>query len=236
MSIYAISDIHGCFDEFMELLGKIQFNPAHDTLYILGDIIDRGERPIDCLKYVMSAENIYFLLGNHEQLMLDYFSGADRFTWTMNGHQETIRQFMRLPNHEREEILTYFSNIPLYMIINAGGIDYFLSHAGVNVANPVHQQDPHDLLWIRYNFIRHKALSDYICIFGHTPTPRLHGNSDSSVWYDTINKDKICIDCGCVYGGSLAAIRLDDGKTLYVEKHNRHKIKRYRFKGIFGLS
>ena len=220
MSIYAISDIHGCFDEFMELLGKIQFNPAHDTLYILGDAIDRGERPIDCIKFIMSTDNIHFLLGNHEQMMLDYYSGVDLISWTTNGFRETILQFMGLPNYEREEIFTYFRNSLLYKTISASGKNYFLSHAGVNVENPIHQQDPNDLLWIRDRFLRHKALSDYICIFGHTPTSRMHGSSDYSVWYDAIHQDKICIDCGCVYGGYLAAIRLDDGEIKYIEKHS----------------
>ena len=120
MSIYAISDIHGCFDEFMELLGRIRFDPTHDTLYILGDAIDRGEKPIDCVKYIMSMKNTHFLLGNHEKMMLDYYSGADRFTWTMNGHQKTRQQFRRLPNNEQEEILTYFRNSQLYKTINTG--------------------------------------------------------------------------------------------------------------------
>ena len=42
MSIYAISDIHGCYDMFLEMLDKIQFDETRDTLYILGDIMDRG--------------------------------------------------------------------------------------------------------------------------------------------------------------------------------------------------
>jgi predicted phosphodiesterase len=42
---YYISDIHGCYGTFMELMEKIQFTPPADTLYVLGDAIDRGEQP-----------------------------------------------------------------------------------------------------------------------------------------------------------------------------------------------
>ena len=43
---YAISDIHGCYEEYIKLLEKINFS-EDDTLYILGDICDRGEKPMD---------------------------------------------------------------------------------------------------------------------------------------------------------------------------------------------
>lgn len=48
MSTYVMSDIHGCFDEFMQMLDLISFGSA-DELYVLGDVIDRGPEPIKCL-------------------------------------------------------------------------------------------------------------------------------------------------------------------------------------------
>ena len=63
--IYITSDIHGCYEEFMELLETIKFS-KEDTLYILGDMIDRGPEPIKVLQYIMKQDNMKVILGNHE--------------------------------------------------------------------------------------------------------------------------------------------------------------------------
>jgi hypothetical protein len=53
--------------------------------------------------------------------------------------------------------------------------------------------------------------------------------NDCSVWFDTRHNDKICIDCGCVYGGALAALRLDDGKIFYVKSNRGNRANQYKF-------
>ena len=70
--IYCVSDIHGCYPEFMQLLTEIKFG-NQDILYVLGDIIDRGEASLECLEYVASKDNIICIMGNHEMLALDFF-------------------------------------------------------------------------------------------------------------------------------------------------------------------
>ena len=62
---YVIADIHGCRKQFLELLEKIKFS-ENDTLYILGDVLDRGFDPIGTLQDLMSYDNIVFILGNHD--------------------------------------------------------------------------------------------------------------------------------------------------------------------------
>ena len=63
--IYVCSDIHGCFSEFKCLLETVDFKDE-DTMYILGDVLDRGEEPIALLQHVMSKDNIVLLKGIHE--------------------------------------------------------------------------------------------------------------------------------------------------------------------------
>jgi serine/threonine protein phosphatase 1 len=65
-----MSDIHGRYDEYLEMLLKINFSHK-DKLYILGDVIDRGQNPIKVLRHTMYADNIVLLMGNHEKMMLD---------------------------------------------------------------------------------------------------------------------------------------------------------------------
>lgn len=64
---YVISDLHGQFDALIKLLDKIEFG-YDDELYILGDVIDRGPKSLECVKWIMEQDNILTLLGNHELL------------------------------------------------------------------------------------------------------------------------------------------------------------------------
>jgi serine/threonine protein phosphatase 1 len=73
MSVYVMSDIHGCFSEFQQMLAKIQFDNACDELIIAGDIIDRGTENRKMLDYVCSKpENVVFLMGNHDYDFICY--------------------------------------------------------------------------------------------------------------------------------------------------------------------
>ena len=62
---YAISDIHGCYDKYISMLEKIGFNDG-DTLYFLGDAVDRGPDGVKILLDMMARKNVVPLLGNHE--------------------------------------------------------------------------------------------------------------------------------------------------------------------------
>lgn len=233
MSTYCIADIHGCYDEFMALLDLIQFNPKFDILYVLGDAIDRGKRPIDCLRYIMRTKRVYYILGNHDVMMLDYYAGEDDI-WLHNGFEETEEQLDELSESERNKIFEYLRSRPLYKTLHINENRYFLSHAGLDISLPFSKQTHDALVWSRDEFYGYKALKNYICIFGHTPTTYLRSGYDCSVWFDTRHNDKICIDCGCVYGGALAALRLDDGKTFYVKSKHGYNANRYTFNNDYA--
>jgi len=220
---YCISDIHGCYTEFLALLEMIDFSMA-DTLYVLGDMIDRGEASLEVLQHIYAQPNMHALMGNHEMMMLDYFATPGKphnFDWLANGGGELLRHINALEqtpegNAEWQELWAWVKSLPLYHEITVNGTDYFLSHAGFNTAKPLDQQTPHDYVWSRDAFIPFPALKGKICIFGHTPTPSIRRNSDHTIWTDPIHHDKTGIDCGCVYGGALAALRLDDGEVFYI--------------------
>ena len=226
--IYCISDIHGCYDDFMDLLEQIKFDMSNDTIYILGDMIDRGDKPVDCINYIMNTRNVYFINGNHEQMMLDYYNKDDDL-WFYNGNEETLQQLTCLHESQFDRIFSFISEAPYYKTVEVNEKQYFLSHAGLCVSVPFESQKERDLVWSRENFYEYKALENYTCIFGHTPTPYLRDSLNCAVWFDTNHYDKICIDCGCVYGGALAAIRLDDGKIFYV-KSRSEQIYRQKWK------
>jgi serine/threonine protein phosphatase 1 len=217
----------------MALLEKIEFNPLNDTLYILGDAIDRGEKSIECLDFIMKTKNVHFLIGNHEQMMIDFYNKMDIWgNWDNNGNETTKRQLKSLNTAERKKIFAYIKKCPYYMTVNVNGKQYFLSHAGLNVFISLKNQPQSALIWSREDFYTNEALEDYICIFGHTPTPFIYDSAECSVWFDKEYRDKICIDCGCVYGGALAALRLDDGEIFYIKSNSGRRSHLYKINPI----
>lgn len=109
---YVISDIHGCYDEYKKLLTKINFS-EQDELYVLGDVIDRGQNPIKLLQDIMHHPNIMLILGNHEFMMYTIMKRMavdithenfdkhltlndllDYNLWLQNGGQTTVEQLI----------------------------------------------------------------------------------------------------------------------------------------------
>ena len=71
MAHYAIGDIQGCFDEFTLLLDKINFNHGTDTLWLVGDIVNRGPKSLEVLQFCMEHESsVRMVLGNHDLHLL----------------------------------------------------------------------------------------------------------------------------------------------------------------------
>ena len=233
---YCISDIHGCYGEFMALLEKINFTSL-DALYVLGDVIDRGKESIKCLQHIIRASNVHLLMGNHEQMMFDALTSnyekddsLMRY-WLKYGGSETLPEFCKLPEEGQIAIMDYIANLPYTIQVNVGGQNYILVHAGLNVvdmpqmkktniAAVLQQQNLDDLLYIREKFLHNKALQKSITIFGHTPVSAIKLYNSTKVWRDKRFNDKIGIDGGCVYGHCLLALRLDDMAEFVVNAKN----------------
>ena len=69
MAVYVMSDVHGLKDRYDRM---IEYIHEEDTLYILGDVIDRGPDGIVILQDAMQRSNVKMLMGNHEYMMLQY--------------------------------------------------------------------------------------------------------------------------------------------------------------------
>lgn len=209
---YVMSDIHGRYDKFLAMLDKISFN-KDDTLYILGDIIDRGNQSLEMIQYVMITPNIKMLLGNHEDMMLGWCVDQDREMcdiWMCNGGHTTWNQIVQIPIMEQERILWWMKSLPLYYIVDD---KYFLVHAGYHKDYKDRQKSKQFMVWARQEFYGYSAETDYTVIFGHTPTWYLK-QGDPTIWKED---NKIGIDCGAISRkGQLACLRLDDMQEFYV--------------------
>jgi len=78
MSVYAVGDIQGCYKTLRALLQQIQFQPAKDTLWCAGDLINRGPDNVDTLNYLMSLPNLRIVLGNHDLHFLAIAEGVSK--------------------------------------------------------------------------------------------------------------------------------------------------------------
>ncbi|MFR3926356.1 MAG: metallophosphoesterase [Collinsella sp.] len=111
MAIYVTSDAHGHVRALDEALSKISLT-SDDTLYVLGDMIDRGPDPVGVIKLVRSLPNARVLKGNHEQIMLDAIIGQDTLdaeTWDINGGWTTRQQLNDMEFEAYEELVRWMA-------------------------------------------------------------------------------------------------------------------------------
>lgn len=219
---YVIADIHGQYTMLMDMLEQIDFGSS-DRLYVLGDLTDRGPDSLAVVRYLMNQSNMQVIRGNHDQMLLNYFAGKPgaEERWMRNGGKVTLDALLSVSSQERNAILDWLDNLPLYMLWEK----YILVHAGLrmrpykSLTDLLAQQELDDFIWIRDDFYLQAAVDQHIVVFGHTRTPRLYGNETCSIWHDPVHKDKIGIDCGAhavENGGRLACLRLDDLKEFYI--------------------
>jgi bis(5'-nucleosyl)-tetraphosphatase (symmetrical) len=85
MAVWAIGDIQGCYTSFMELLGKIAFRPEVDTLWVAGDLVNRGEGSLETLEYLYSIRNsVEIVLGNHDITLIAAYYGIKKSNPTID--------------------------------------------------------------------------------------------------------------------------------------------------------
>ena len=238
MSEYVISDIHGEYGKFMELLEKIKLGDT-DTLYVLGDILDRGPEPIRVIHKLMEMPNAICLVGNHELMALDFLEFLmkeitadtvndldDRvfdnlMTWEANGCRSTINEISKLNMEQKQDIVDFIKDFSLYEEITVNDKDYLLVHAGLGHFSPekdIEDYSLKELVWERADYDR-KYFEDKIVISGHTPTQIIPGNPNPGYIYRKNNH--IAIDCGaCFPGGRLSAICLQTGEEFYSSANN----------------
>ena len=96
--IFAIGDIHGCYDQLLALLKKIPVDFKQDTLVFMGDYIDRGPKSVEVVDFLIKLKrrlpDTIFLKGNHEDMLQKYLDGTDRFTYLLNGGQQTLDSYL----------------------------------------------------------------------------------------------------------------------------------------------
>jgi bis(5'-nucleosyl)-tetraphosphatase (symmetrical) len=121
MAIYAVGDIQGCFDELEALLDKIAFDPRHDTLWCAGDLVNRGHKSLETLRFLHHI-NAVTVLGNHDLHLL-----ASAHIPRYRKHKDTLHQVIRASDGPK--LLDWLRHQPLmHHDLQTG---YSLIHAGL---------------------------------------------------------------------------------------------------------
>ena len=107
MAIYAIGDVQGCYSELCRLLEKINFDPAEDTLWFCGDLVNRGPESLQTLKFVKSlGDSALTVLGNHDLHLLALHHGVKKV-----GDSTSLRKILKSP--VRDELMDWLQTQPL---------------------------------------------------------------------------------------------------------------------------
>jgi serine/threonine protein phosphatase 1 len=212
MKTFALSDIHGCYDELMALFARLPIEPERDRVVFLGDYVDRGPNTRKVVEQVMAWEASYphwvFLCGNHEDELLKALHYDGRVhdwpeLWYRQGGRETLLSY--LPDARRNdqplrlsggeliptEHLAWLASRPRYFEDDA----YIYVHAGLKPGKTPQETDPDDLIWIRDEFLTSAYDWGRKVIHGHTPAWNLEPevrpnriNIDTAVCYSPDNK------------------------------------------------
>ena len=223
ISKFVMSDIHGCYEEFIKMLDLIKFNES-DELYILGDIFDRGTEPLKVLDHIVGHKNITLIKGNHEKMFEEAFEDGDYSLWYQNGGQITHEKLIRAGLDKEQQIYNYIKRLPLFKIVD----NYILVHAGLffpykceylSLEQFILHQNEETCLWTRENIDDEQSYKDYVVVCGHTPVQSINREYNSILR----REGTTYIDCGCVFKnieGKLACLRLDDNEEFYVNRIN----------------
>lgn len=262
MAIYAIGDIQGCYDELRDLLARLNFKPGRDRLWLVGDLVNRGPKSLEVLRFVKQLGGVVdCVLGNHDLRLLAEHVGARQ---TRPG--SSLQAVLSAP--DREELIDWLRRLPLLHHDDALG--YTMVHAGLapqwdlNTARACAREVERWLRGPDYRQLLHNMYGDHpdswsddltgwprarviINILARLRYCDAQGRMDMQAngppgsqrpglmpWFEvpgrrSIRMNIVCghwsalgfyrapgvtaIDSGCVWGGTLTAVRLDADET-----------------------
>jgi len=202
----AIGDIHGCYDELIELLEKAELT-REDRVIAVGDLTVKGPKSREVLELFNQDSRFSSVIGNHDLALVNFWKGEIQSLKTPQ--QRTFDELA-----ESQHLFEFLASLPPYLELDS----HVIVHAGIRPGVSLSGQALGDLVELRtlgpdrtsregtpwyelYN-------DEKVVLFGHwpAPTPR-------------IGRRTIGLDTGCVYGHQLTAYIVEDKQFISVHAH-----------------
>ncbi|WP_210464251.1 polynucleotide kinase-phosphatase [Rufibacter roseolus] len=227
-----IGDVHGCFDELVELLTHLGYTldltdsgrysvkaPANRKAIFLGDLTDRGPKSPEVLRLVMDMVangTALCIRGNHDDKLLKYLQGRD--VVIAHGLEKTVAQLASTSAEFKAEVWAFLDSLIAHYILDDGRL--VVAHGGLPEemhgrassavrAFCLYGETTGEIdefgLPVRYNWAKNYK-GKAMVVYGHTPVPGL----------DWLN-NTLNVDTGCVFGGKLTALRYPEKETVQVQ-------------------
>jgi bis(5'-nucleosyl)-tetraphosphatase (symmetrical) len=213
-----IGDIHGCLEEFEELLLKVQYNPQKDDVILVGDLMDRGPDSVGVVRKVRELD-LKWVLGNHDRKFIKWFNG--------NKHLDAFKHYKEFSNDD----IDFIFRAPYYLKL---ADDLWVIHAGVKPGLTLENQKRDDLIYLRYTDADRKFISIHKIVSGQAPGAMfwtefgpfganiVYGHEVHSledVRIDTFADGTACygLDTGCCFGGRLSALIWENKEIVQVQ-------------------
>jgi bis(5'-nucleosyl)-tetraphosphatase (symmetrical) len=253
MATYAIGDVQGCYDELQALLGRVGFDRAHDRLWFVGDLVNRGPKSLEVLRFVKElGDRAVVVLGNHDLHLLTQHEGFER-----KREDDTFGDVLSAP--DARELVDWVRTRPMmhvegnFAMVHAGLLPQWTIEKSLLLAREVEQalraDGYRDFLanmygskpgrwddvlvgWDRLRVIVNAMTRMRFCTAEgemELSTTRKVSPPGYFPWYETRTHaeqaivfghwsaqglkltDRIAaLDSGCVWGGALTALRLED--------------------------
>jgi bis(5'-nucleosyl)-tetraphosphatase (symmetrical) len=253
MATYAIGDVQGCYDELRTLLERVGFDRARDRLWFVGDLVNRGPKSLEVLRFVRElGDCAIVVLGNHDLHLITQHEGFER-----KREDDTFDDVLRAP--QAKELVDWLRHRPMmhvegnWAMVHAGLLPQWTIPFALSLAREVekalHAPNYRDFLahmygskpgrwdgalvgWHRLRVIVNAMTRMRFCTRDGEMEFRATGKTPPAgyvAWYETrtgpepaiafghwsalglrLSAAIAALDTGCVWGGSLTALRLED--------------------------
>jgi hypothetical protein len=199
-----VGDIHGCFDELMDLMEQVRLQP-NDRVVSVGDLITKGPKSREVLEIFMTDSRFSTVIGNHDLILRRRWNGEN--VELKPAQKETHKELKA----EKEQYTVFFNALPF--VIDLG--KHLVVHAGLRPNVELHSQTTGDLTKIRTLGPDRESdqgtpwyqmySGEKVVLFGHWPAPEPRRG-----------KKAIGLDTGCVYGHQLTAYIIETEEFVSV--------------------
>lgn len=259
MAIFAIGDVQGCFSTLEALLARLPYDATRDRLWLVGDLVNRGPRSLDVLRWAVGRSDLVTVLGNHDLHLLARAAGVRK-----KKQRDTLEEVLGAP--DRETLLEWLAHRPLlhregpWVMVHAGLLPAWdleraerlardleallrgcdrqqLLEAWGREAGPDGWSDEltparQRLVALRAFTLLRELRADGSMEPDYNGPPKL-APAGLVPWFDAPRRawagearvvfghwaalglhrgpDALGLDTGCVWGGTLTAVRLEDG-------------------------